>query len=207
MNKRSGGLGRGLGALIPSGGAMSTAAGSSLTELAVAAVIPNRFQPREHFDEEALASLTASIREMGVLQPILVRPAVDDQYEIIAGERRWRAAKRAGLQHIPAIVRDDRRHGRARARAGREPASPRSQSARRGGGLPTAHGRLRPDPGARCAARRSQPLGGRQHAAPVPTATVVTTNDRGRPAHRRPCPGTAGNARIASCKRSWPTRS
>ena len=106
MNKRSGGLGRGLGALIPSGGAMSTAAGSSLTELPVAAVIPNRFQPREHFDEEALVSLTASIREMGVLQPILVRPAVDDQYEIIAGERRWRAAKRAGLQHIPAIVRE-----------------------------------------------------------------------------------------------------
>jgi ParB family transcriptional regulator, chromosome partitioning protein len=106
MNKRSGGLGRGLGALIPSGGALSTAAGSSLTELPVAAVIPNRFQPREHFDEEALVSLTASIREMGVLQPILVRPAVDDQYEIIAGERRWRAAKRAGLQHIPAIVRE-----------------------------------------------------------------------------------------------------
>jgi ParB family chromosome partitioning protein len=85
---------------------MSTAAGSSLTELPCSAVIPNRFQPREHFDEEALASLTASIREMGVLQPILVRPAVDDQYEIIAGERRWRAAKRAGLQHIPAIVRE-----------------------------------------------------------------------------------------------------
>ena len=105
MNKRSG-LGRGLGALIPSGGAVSTAAGSSLTELPVAAVIPNRFQPREHFDEEALTSLTASIREMGVLQPILVRPAVDDQYEIIAGERRWRAAKRAGLLHIPAIIRE-----------------------------------------------------------------------------------------------------
>ncbi|TML19300.1 MAG: ParB/RepB/Spo0J family partition protein [Actinobacteria bacterium] len=105
MNKR-GGLGRGLGALIPSGGALSTAAGSSLTELPVAAVVPNRFQPREHFDEEALASLTASIREMGVLQPILVRPAVDDHYEIIAGERRWRAAKRAGLLHIPAIIRE-----------------------------------------------------------------------------------------------------
>ena len=77
-----------------------------MTELPVAAVIPNRFQPREHFDEEALTSLTASIREMGVLQPILVRPAVDDQYEIIAGERRWRAAKRAGLLHIPAIIRE-----------------------------------------------------------------------------------------------------
>jgi ParB family chromosome partitioning protein len=105
MNKRTG-LGRGLGALIPTGGALDAAAGSSLTELPVAAIVPNRFQPREHFDEDALASLTASIREMGVLQPILVRPAVDDQYEIIAGERRWRAAKRAGLQHIPCIVRE-----------------------------------------------------------------------------------------------------
>ena len=105
MNKRSG-LGRGLGALIPTGGAVDTAAGSSLTEIPVASVVPNRFQPREHFDEEALASLAASIREMGVLQPILVRPAVDDRYEIIAGERRWRAAKRAGLQHVPAIVRE-----------------------------------------------------------------------------------------------------
>jgi ParB family chromosome partitioning protein len=105
MNKRSG-LGRGLGALIPTGGALDAAAGSSLTELPTASIVPNRFQPREHFDEEALTALTASIREMGILQPILVRPAVDDQYEIIAGERRWRAAKRAGLQHVPCIVRD-----------------------------------------------------------------------------------------------------
>jgi ParB family transcriptional regulator, chromosome partitioning protein len=105
MNKRSG-LGRGLGALIPTGGAVDTAAGSSLTEIPVSSVVPNRFQPREHFDEDALASLTDSIREMGVLQPILVRPAVDDHYEIIAGERRWRAAKRAGMQHIPAIIRE-----------------------------------------------------------------------------------------------------
>ena len=106
MNSKRGGLGRGLGALIPSGGAMSTAAGSSLTELPVTACVPNRFQPREHFDEEALASLTASIREMGVLQPILVRPAVDDQYEIIAGERRWRAAQRANLHEVPIVVLD-----------------------------------------------------------------------------------------------------
>jgi ParB family chromosome partitioning protein len=104
MNKK-GGLGKGLGALIP-GGAVSAAAGSSLTEIPVASVIPNRFQPRDHFDEEALVSLAASIREMGVLQPILVRPSMEGTYELIAGERRWRAAKRAGLQLIPAIVRE-----------------------------------------------------------------------------------------------------
>jgi ParB family chromosome partitioning protein len=69
-------------------------------------VSPNQYQPREHFDEEALAALAASIREIGVLQPILVRPMPDDKYEIIAGERRWRAARRAGLTTIPALVRD-----------------------------------------------------------------------------------------------------
>ncbi len=67
--------------------------------------MPNEFQPRQHFDDEALASLTESIRELGVLQPILVRPDGPDLYELIAGERRWRAARNAGLALIPAIVR------------------------------------------------------------------------------------------------------
>ncbi|MDP9441141.1 MAG: ParB/RepB/Spo0J family partition protein [Actinomycetota bacterium] len=78
---------------------------AALLELPVGAVSSNNFQPRRHFDEEALASLTASVRELGVLQPILVRPLEEGRYELIAGERRWRAAKRAGLQTIPAIVR------------------------------------------------------------------------------------------------------
>ncbi len=102
MQRRSG-LGRGLGSLIPS----EVRAGeneSELMDVPVSMVEPNRYQPREHFDEESLESLTASIRELGVLQPILVRP-LDDGFELIAGERRWRAARRAGLQHIPAIVR------------------------------------------------------------------------------------------------------
>jgi ParB family chromosome partitioning protein len=70
----------------------------------VSQIDPNPLQPRERFDEEALVSLTASISELGVLQPVLVRP-VGDRFELIAGERRWRAAKRAGLQSIPAVVR------------------------------------------------------------------------------------------------------
>jgi ParB family chromosome partitioning protein len=69
-------------------------------------VRPNPHQPRHHFDEEALSSLTASIRELGVLQPILVRQVGDGEYELVAGERRWRAARRAGLSVIPAIVRN-----------------------------------------------------------------------------------------------------
>jgi ParB family chromosome partitioning protein len=69
-------------------------------------IVPNTYQPRQAFDEEALAALTASVRELGVLQPVLVRKHGDSQFELIAGERRWRAATRAGLAHIPAIVRD-----------------------------------------------------------------------------------------------------
>lgn len=103
MARRSG-LGRGLGALIPT--EVANEGTSSLLELPVGAITANSFQPRHHFDEDALASLTASVRELGVLQPILVRPAeADGSYELVAGERRWRAAKRAGLQTVPAIVR------------------------------------------------------------------------------------------------------
>jgi ParB family chromosome partitioning protein len=71
----------------------------------VASVRPNPNQPRSTFDEEAMGSLTASIREVGVLQPVLVRPVDEGEYELVAGERRWRAARRAGLQTIPALIR------------------------------------------------------------------------------------------------------
>jgi ParB family chromosome partitioning protein len=100
---RPGGLGRGLGALIPSPEAGS-APTLGLLEIPTTSIQPNPHQPREFFDEEALNALAESIREVGVLQPVLVREA-DDGYELIAGERRWRAAKRVGLQTVPAIVR------------------------------------------------------------------------------------------------------
>ena len=99
---RPGGLGRGLGALIPTGVVSNDEVG--LQEIPISAIRPNPQQPREHFDEESLAALAESIREVGVLQPVLVR-AGGDGYELIAGERRWRAARRIGLQTIPAIVR------------------------------------------------------------------------------------------------------
>ena len=102
MARRSG-LGKGLGALIPPG--TNDAAGPTFQELPVAAIVPNSHQPRHSFDEEAMAALTASVRELGVLQPILVRAAGEGTYELIAGERRWRAAKRAGLPLIPALIR------------------------------------------------------------------------------------------------------
>jgi ParB family transcriptional regulator, chromosome partitioning protein len=101
---RRSGLGKGLGALIPTG-EVADADSAALQEIPCSAVRPNQHQPRAYFDEEALVTLSASIRELGVLQPILVRPAGDGEFELIAGERRWRAAKRAGLQTIPALVR------------------------------------------------------------------------------------------------------
>lgn len=84
---------------------VTTPIGSALVDLPISAIRPNSYQPRTHFDEESLDSLTESVRLLGVLQPILVRADGDDAYELIAGERRWRAARRAGLTEIPAVVR------------------------------------------------------------------------------------------------------
>lgn len=102
MARRSG-LGRGLEALIPND--LLGDHGSSLLDVPINSIRPNPHQPRVHFDEEDLSSLTASIREVGVLQPVLLRTTDDGHYELIAGERRWRAARRAGLHSIPALVR------------------------------------------------------------------------------------------------------
>ncbi|MDG2025578.1 MAG: ParB/RepB/Spo0J family partition protein [Acidimicrobiales bacterium] len=82
-----------------------TTDGAVYREIDVDDVVPNRYQPREHFDEETLTALTASVAEVGVIQPIVVRESDDGGYELIAGERRWRAAKRAKLPAIPALVR------------------------------------------------------------------------------------------------------
>jgi ParB family transcriptional regulator, chromosome partitioning protein len=143
VNVRRGGLGRGLGALIPPAptetvrvddgpdlttedrdtvdltdagpdrdGApapaeLETVPGARFAEIRIDAISPNPRQPRAVFDEEAQAELVASIREIGLLQPVVVRPAADpDRYELVMGERRWRAAGTAGLDRIPAIVRD-----------------------------------------------------------------------------------------------------
>lgn len=109
MTQKRSGLGRGLGALIPT--EVPSSSEAALLDLPPSAIEPNRLQPREHFDEDTLVSLTASVKELGVLQPVLVRRIDRDRYELIAGERRWRAAKRAGLATIPALVREiDDRH-------------------------------------------------------------------------------------------------
>jgi len=129
------GLGRGLGSLIPTaaqveeraadardheesapeGGAAEPTAGAgdlaavpgaSFAEVPVTRIRPNRVQPRQVFDEEAMAELVHSIREVGMLQPVVVRRTGPDDYELVMGERRWRAAQEAGLEAVPAIVRE-----------------------------------------------------------------------------------------------------
>ena len=97
------GIGRGLAAILPE--TEPTDAGE-LRELPVSLIKPNPSQPRTKFDEEALAALAASIEASGVVQPLLVRPLPDGSYELVAGERRWRAAQQAGVDKVPAVVRD-----------------------------------------------------------------------------------------------------
>jgi ParB family transcriptional regulator, chromosome partitioning protein len=128
MAQQKRGLGKGLGALIPaappSAGLGSrepsvlaavgsaddslAAGGAYFEEIAIGAITPNPRQPRQNFDEEALEELAASIREVGLLQPVLVRPVMPGHFELIVGERRWRACQLAGLEHVPAIVRGTR---------------------------------------------------------------------------------------------------
>lgn len=104
MQKR--GLGRGLGALIPDTSAFATQVGEMILTLEIDAIEPNPLQPRKEFRDEELSALAESIRTQGVLQPILVRQPEAETYQIIAGERRWRAAKLAGYERIPAILRE-----------------------------------------------------------------------------------------------------
>lgn len=78
---------------------------STISELPIDSIVPNPRQPRQHFDEAALEELAQSIREVGLLQPLVVRPTAEGTYELIAGERRWRACQRAGLKAVPVVVR------------------------------------------------------------------------------------------------------
>ena len=103
MANKIGGLGRGLDALF----AQNTLDdGVSTVTLPLDEIIPNREQPRKQFDDQALADLSASIAQHGVLQPLLVRPMPDGSYQLVAGERRWRASRMAGLTEVPVVIRD-----------------------------------------------------------------------------------------------------
>ena len=102
--KKRAGIGRGLAAILPE--TPADAATGELRELPVSLIKPNPNQPRTHFDPDALAALAASIEASGIVQPLLVRPLADGSYELVAGERRWRAAQLAGLEKVPAVSRE-----------------------------------------------------------------------------------------------------
>jgi ParB family chromosome partitioning protein len=133
MAQQKRGLGKGLGALIPAAPASVGQAGHAVgpretsvpapagpssgvpgvgeayfQEIAIGAITPNPRQPRQNFDEDALDELASSIKEVGLLQPVVVRAVMPGRFELIMGERRWRACQRAGLEHVPAIVRGTR---------------------------------------------------------------------------------------------------
>lgn len=103
MAKKTRGLGRGLEALLPDA---EEALSSGVQEISLGDIDPNPDQPRRSFSDESIAQLAQSIREQGVLQPILVTPQNGGRYRIVAGERRWRASRAAGLDKVPVIVRD-----------------------------------------------------------------------------------------------------
>ncbi len=105
MAKPRPGMGRGLEAILSVSTGGEKASEEELRELAVELISPNPAQPRRRFDQEALTALAGSLGERGVLQPVLVRPKAGGTYELVAGERRWRAARIAGLETIPALVR------------------------------------------------------------------------------------------------------
>ena len=98
MAKKFGGLGKGLDVLFSEN---TLEDGATTVTLPLDEIIPNRDQPRKQFDDEALADLSASIAQHGVLQPLLVRPMPDGSYQLVAGERRWRASRMAGLTEVP----------------------------------------------------------------------------------------------------------
>jgi ParB family chromosome partitioning protein len=98
-------LGRGLGALIPQKGEAMLSAGA-LAQIPIDRIAANPYQPRKAFDEKSIDELTRSVREHGIVQPLVVSRTSDNRYRLIAGERRFRAAQRAGLQSVPAVVKD-----------------------------------------------------------------------------------------------------
>ena len=105
MAAKKGGLGRGLDALFADNSVEENSSASAV-KLSLNEIEPNKDQPRKTFDEKALSELADSIAQHGVIQPLLVRPMPDGSYQLVAGERRWRAARRAGLSEVPVVIRE-----------------------------------------------------------------------------------------------------
>ena len=203
MARRSG-LGKGLSSLIPPGETEPgepPARSAYCQEVPVADITPNPHQPRVHFDEESLAELTASIQQIGVLQPILVRPS---RVRVRADRRRATLARRRPCRAGDDSGRgpDDRRPGFGRAGAGREPASPGPHAARGGGRLSATDRRLRADPRTGGRPGRQEPVGDHQHAAAARTSADDPAAAGRWTAVGRSRTGAARRRPTAPCRRS-----
>ncbi len=106
MATKKSGLGRGFDAIFADNSVEDISTGNSTVKVKLLDIEPNRDQPRKQFDEQALTELSESIAQHGVLQPLLVRPMPDGGYQLVAGERRWRASRMAGLTEVPVVIRD-----------------------------------------------------------------------------------------------------
>ena len=170
-----------------------------LRELPVELIKPNPNQPRTKFDPEALAGLASSIEASGVVQPLLVRPLPDGSYELIAGERRWRAAQQAGLAKVPAVVRDSGA-GRAPAGGADREHGPRGPQPGRGGARLRRPGRgARPLQGGAGPPRRPQPPRGLQPDPPARPSRRGARAARVRRAERGPRQGAAAAPTATTC--------
>ena len=204
------GLGRGLGSLIPTARRprapeptgetadqdsteLAPVAGAYFADLPIAQVVPNAVQPRQVFDEEAMAELVHSIREVGLLQPVVVRKTGPEQFELVMGERRWRAVAGGRADHDPGHRPGDRRHRHAPRRAAGEPAPVAAQPAGGGFGLRPAARRLLLHP--RGAGQPDRPLASadQQHPAAAQAQPGRPAPGRCRRPLGRACPVTAGH--------------
>ena len=186
------------------GRAPAEVAGAYFAELPVGAITPNPRQPRQVFEEEAMAELVHSVKEIGLLQPIVVRRTGDSSYELIMGERRWRATQEAGLETIPAIVRQTDDEAMLRDALLENLHRAAAQPAGGGGGLPAAARRLRLHPRRARRPDRAQPSPDQQHpAAAEPLACRPASRGRRRASAQdtpAPCsasPSAAAQDRLA----------
>ena len=183
MAERPKGMGRGLAAIL------SVAPRDELQELRavpIDLIDPSPNQPRHTFDEDSLMALAGSIRARGILQPVLVRPLVSGRYELIAGERRWRAAQLAELVAIPADRAPSRRRGIARGGADREHGARGPQPGRRGPRLRRARRGARPHPRGSRPQGRPQPGRRLEPDPPARPPRRGARADRARRPHRGP---------------------
>ncbi len=212
MAERKRGMGRGLAAILPESGA----GGPELRELPVEMIEPNPDQPRTNFEKGALDALAGSIKSAGLLQPLIVRPVDGGRYELVAGERRWRAAQKAGLERVPAVIRvspeDERLQAALIENMVREDLNPvdearacaalvddlgisKEELARRVGRSRVVD--LEPDPAARPARRGADPAGARRaHRGPRPRpAPGLRPGRPGRASRSGPPPRAGRSAR------------